>query len=549
MLTEMRTRLVARVGALLLLLGIAGAPAPVRALTGISDAPSDIPGQLWVGGSVISSVGGSTVDRVWRLELAQGRVALISLIGNSGSELGLYLFDGYTRSIVADTPIAQSAKPGGEQSLTATLPAGTYYIDVNGRNTDAAFGFALSVVLLADTTPPTLSLKPESDGAAVNSATASVIVLASDPLSGVATMRLRVDGGEWGVWRPAAPTASVQIPTILGAHKIEAQVTNGLGLVSAIAATSVTYDNVAPVATRTTPRADGTTISARPTITYVFSEPMRAASWRNGGLIVLSRSGSVVAGTFAYDAATRTGTWTPTAPLVLGDPYAVQIGGVVDLAGNAPAIGEAWVLQYQRPTRITVDATPVRTTYLSLRTIIGSFGNVPANSIVALDQRRAGGAWEEQATFTTVGAQSPATGSAPLRATFRPTESGEWRLRYDGDSGHRAAVSKSVSVKVSARLTLSGAGGYVRIRTAGATVQIRGTASPATSSLTLVRYRCNSSFTGCVVSARIAVTADANGAVAYAWKSTRGHWIWKLKSAAGSGLEAGTTGRLRFTVR
>lgn len=537
-----RAQALALSGLLIAAAVVAWPAAPVRGVDDLADAPADIPGLLWTGGSIASSVGGTTFDRVWRLELEVGRVAVVNLAGSSGSQLGLYLFDEFAGSVSRDEPIAQSAKAGGSQKITAVLQPGTYYVNVNGRNTDRAYAFTLSVVLLPDTTPPTLTLRPAPDGAAVNSTTARVLVLGSDLLSGVATMRFRVDGGEWGEWEPASAIASVEIPDERGTHRIEGQVTNGLGLVSATASTSVLYDDIAPTSTRKSPRADGSTTAPRPTIVYQFDEPMRASSWINGGLVVLTRGGGAVDGTFTYDATTRTGRWTPTYPLDLGAPYAVQLGGVVDAAGNRPVASDAWVLQYQLAAKIAVDATPVRTTYETLRTIIGTLTNVPAGAVVYLEQQLPGGAWTEQATLY-------APSSGPLRATFRPTQSASWRLRYDGDAAHRSAVSAAVSVKVTARLTLSGAGGYVRVRSAGATVQLRGTATPASSVLTLVRYRCNSLFTGCVVSARIPVVADSTGTVTYAWKATRGYWIWKLKSAAGAGLEAGTTGRLRFTVR
>ena len=490
---------------------------------------------------MVSSVGGATFDRVWRLELPEGRVALINVSGTSGAELGLYLFDEFSRSVTSSAPIAQSAKPGGSQSISTVLTAGTYYIDVNGRNTDRAYGFTLSVALLGDTTPPTLLLRPAPNGASVNSGTAVVQVIAGDLLSGVESMRFRVDGGEWGAWSPALSLANVAIPTVRGMHRIDAQVTNRLGLVSAIATTNIIYDDIVPTATRTSPRADGTTTLARPFIEYQFSEPMRASSWLTGGLVVLSRSGSIVPGKLTYDPSTRIGRWVATEALGLGEPYAVQLGGVVDLAGNAPASPAAWLLQYQLSTAITVETTSITTTYLALRTMIGTMRNVPVGATVLLEQRLPGGEWATVSNWV--------AGSVPLRVTYRPTQTAQWRLRYDGDSGRRVAVSNPVNVKVSAKLTLSGAGGYVRTRTSGATVQIRGTASPVSSGLTLVRYRCNSLFTGCTIAAQIPVVADELGQVSYAWNATRGYWIWKLKSTAGAGLEAGTTARLRFTVR
>lgn len=523
------------------LCSVALAGPPAAAIDVLGDAPGDIPGVLWSGGTLSSSVGGETVDRVWRLELVEGRIAIISLTGGSGAELGLYLFDAATRSVAFDEPLAQSAKAGGSQSLSAVLPAGTYYVDVNGRNRDRAYPFTLSVVLLGDTTPPTLAIRPAPDYAAVNGDLVLVQMLASDTLSGIATMRFRVDGGTWGEWQEAQLIASVIIPATLGTHRIEAQVTNRLGLVSLTAGTSVVYDNIAPTATRAVPRADGSTLSARPTVSYRFSEPMRAASWTNGGLVVLTRNGFPVPGTLTYDAATRTGSWVARDVLTLGEPYAVQLGAVVDRAGNVVAAEPAWVLTRQMSAKIVVDRGTATATYLGARSIYGTLQNVPIGAVVHLDQRLPGGEWTEHSTLVVAGEL--------VRARFRPTQTAEWRLRYDGDAAHRAALSATRTFKVVPQLALQGAGGYVRQRAAGALVTIRGNVSPASSSLTLVRYRCNVSYTTCAVAASIPLVADEAGSVVYAWKATRGYWSWRLKSAAGAGLESAMTGRLRFTVR
>ena len=126
------------------LLTTTGMHAPVVAA---ADNPGEIPGVLWVGPMQRSNVGGAVYDRVWRLELPIGRIAVIEVEGDRGAELGLYLFDETAITLLSADPLKTSARQGGSQSIVATLPAGTYYIDVNGRNPDAAYGFSISVSL------------------------------------------------------------------------------------------------------------------------------------------------------------------------------------------------------------------------------------------------------------------------------------------------------------------------------------------------------------------------------------------------------------------
>lgn len=92
------------------LLAAFGGPAfPARAV----DLDADIPGTLWNGGIARSSVGGTLYDRVWRIELPEGRVALLRLFGAKGAELGLYLFDASAASIRTATPCTSRHSKAG----------------------------------------------------------------------------------------------------------------------------------------------------------------------------------------------------------------------------------------------------------------------------------------------------------------------------------------------------------------------------------------------------------------------------------------------------
>ncbi|NQW55835.1 MAG: hypothetical protein HQ458_03125, partial [Chloroflexi bacterium] len=239
--------------ALLLTLSLSGfATTPARA----AESGVEIPGIAWPGRPVTSTVGGPVFDQVWRLELPQGRVALIRLDGASGSELGLYLFDETATSILSATPLKQSAKPGGAQRLTAVLPAGTYYLNVNGRNTDRAYRFTLSVTLIEDPTPAFVFAEIANGATRISDPETSVFIGASDSLSGVNAVRYRVDGGAWSEWR--APTGShpVSFEATEGRHTVEAQARNGAELISDPALASVILDLTAPTGTLLAPASN-----------------------------------------------------------------------------------------------------------------------------------------------------------------------------------------------------------------------------------------------------------------------------------------------------
>ena len=88
--------------------------APVRAV-----ANSEIPGTpLPASGQITSAVGGSLFDLVYAVDVPAASVLAISLRGEPGAELGLYLYGEGSTSILTALPLASSAKPGGVQSVS-----------------------------------------------------------------------------------------------------------------------------------------------------------------------------------------------------------------------------------------------------------------------------------------------------------------------------------------------------------------------------------------------------------------------------------------------
>ena len=516
--------------------------APARAAEG----GAEIPGIAWPGGtSLRSTAGGSIVDRVWRLELPQGRVALIRLSGTSGSELGLYLFDETATSLAAATPIKQSAKPGGAQRLTAVLPAGTYYLNVNGRNTDRAYNFTLSVTLIEDPTPAFVFVEIANGATRISDPETSVYIGASDSLSGIDAVRLRVDGGEWSEWRTPTLNHSITLSATEGRHTVEAQARNGAELISDPALASVFLDLTAPTGTLLAPASNDVVYTARPTIRYRFSEAIRPTSWSANGLTLQSLDGGVVGGSGSYSAATKTGRFT-TAALTPGVEYVVQIGDATDLAGN-PVLADAWTLTYLVPTSIS---TPQRTLAVagdSEANIRFRAIGVPVGALLVVERLETTETgtqrWEG---VTTVAARGDGTLQS---VAITPDRSARYAIRYPGSATHATSRTASIDVTLTPTITRLG-GSAIRPVALGAAAVAEFRIDPTgIAAGTLLRSSCSSDFSRCTIVERRPIAIDASGFVSVTWVPTRGTWSWQLQLADTADHEAALSARAKFRVR
>lgn len=317
---------------LIVLIFVFGTVSPSSTARGQAE-DADIPGIELPSGVIRSSVGGAVYDRVWRIDLSEGRVALIRLFGSTGAELGLYIFDSNARSLSTADPLRQSAKPGGIQRITAVLPAGVYYINVNGRNKNRQFEFTLSVSLVKDPTPPVVTVDISNGATRIATSEPLVKITAIDSLSGVLDIRVRINNGAWSEWMEPQTELMVNLPLVEGRHQVEAEARNGAGLVSDPGLDEVILDLTSPIATLLRPIEGVTVANDRPTVKYQFNEPLNAAAWTRAGLILFSLDGGSVTGSGSYDSARRIGTFTFGA-LSPGVEYIVQSNDAMDLAGN-----------------------------------------------------------------------------------------------------------------------------------------------------------------------------------------------------------------------
>jgi len=520
---------------------------PSRPANASDDSPSDIPGVLWAGGRLEASVGGGTYDRVWRLVLDAPRVLNVRTDPlEANGEFGLYLLASGLPSLQDEFfelyTIKSSSKPGARQALTLALRPGTYYLNVNGRNADRPYRFRLTATLIADPTPPTLTVAAPASRVAGRDA---VVALTSrDALSGVSAYRVRVGEQAWEGWvdlggqSSIARDVAVRLPGVGGLHRVDVQTRNSLGMESDVASTTLFLDLVAPTATRTSPSATGGSFSdARPVIRYRFSEAMDAQSWRSGGLVVTDAEGSAIPGVFSYSAKAREGTWTPSAPLALGATIVVTQGLATDVAGNAAPI-EAWSATRLAATKLAATA-PAASSFIDTRLVLRAAASGLADGTVVWLERQEGEEWTR--------IQSAEVGAGVARMAMNPPVTGRYRWHYVSDGLRASATSAEFSVGARPRLVLAGGQAATARRVAvGGTVSLVGSSNPAGLAVSLVRYRCNAAFTSCTPVESVPLVAGADGTFSHAWVPTKGTWGWAVKSDATADYAAGSSPIYRF---
>ncbi len=96
---------------------------------------------------------------------------------------------------------------------------------------------------------------------------------------------------------------------------------------------------VAPTVTSTSPVGGATGVAASTTVAATFSTAMQSASITMG---LATSGGTAVTGTLAYNATTKTATFTPSAALTAGATYTATVSAAKDSAGTAMAAPVTW---------------------------------------------------------------------------------------------------------------------------------------------------------------------------------------------------------------
>lgn len=522
--------------------GFLANPAPVRA----EDAVSEIPGLPWSGTSVTSSAGGAIIDRVWRLSVTGPRQAIISIAGAVGAELGLYVFGGDAKAIATSTPIAASAKAGGSQRVSVPLVPGTYFINVNGRNTNRPYAFVISINLVADPTPPFVKFTLGNGSTRVATSTPSIKITATDSLTGVDAVRMRSDGGEWGAWTNPADVRTVDLPEVEGFHRVGVQARNGVGLIATAPEAVVFLDLTAPIGQRIDSPTSPTVGSSTPKISIRFNEPMNASSWIRGGIVVEDPEGVQLTGTATYDPQNKIGTFVPSG-LQPGVQYIVRLGTAFDVAGNLGEM-EPSTITYISPTKITLLRTLINVVGGSTAQLQVLTSGLDAGEELSVERLESLGGdsvyWETVGTIRVLG------DNRIVRFNVVPERNSVYVVRYVGTEQKQSSRTLELNVVVAPQVRLANGTTLKKTIKVGSIAPLSFALSPVWPAKTVLNgYSCTKAFTGCKLISRITLTPDTAGEVSYRWAARRGYWIWRLSVPAGPLNGPALGPALRITVQ
>ena len=119
--------------------------------------------------------------------------------------------------------------------------------------------------------------------------------------------------------------------------------------VDIVFSTAAPADTTAPTVTNRAPANGATNVAISAAITATLSEDIQPGS---ATFLVKDSAQNVIAGVTTYDAATKTATFTPSAPLSGSTTYTVTLSGATDLSDNV-MVPATWSF-----TTVAVDVTP-----------------------------------------------------------------------------------------------------------------------------------------------------------------------------------------------
>lgn len=335
----------------LAIIGSLGAPA--AHVAAVSDpVATEIPGTPLSTGSVSGAAGGTIVDQVYSFEIPEKAVLVISLSGEIGSELGLYLFDESSTSIVSNTPVAQAAKPGGRQTLVRSfLEPARVYINVNGRNLDRPYAYSLQVTLLIDTSPPVFRelIVP----ATTKTAELCVYISASDPTSSVREVSVgeASNAPNWVSYVGPAKFCTDLAPGTLQ-RQIAIAAKNGIGLI-ARRVVGVITDDFAPQLVSSMPVGE-VLLTSEAVITWRFDEPIFSVVSSQPMARIESADGRPLTGITRLSLNRRTITWTPSRAIPVGSVVLASLSAITDAAGNARPADLTRILTRKNQTALQI---------------------------------------------------------------------------------------------------------------------------------------------------------------------------------------------------
>lgn len=388
---------------------------------------SDIPGAELVNSRIESRVGGEIVDQVYLINIPTKSVLIMTVSGEFGSEIGLYLFGADASSILTDSPIGQSSKPGGQQTLVKSFVEPTKaYININGRNTDRAYAYVLEFTLVVDSSPPVF--RRLTIPAISKSTEFCPYVDVSDPTSGVTQIAIGGAGGEPKLFTYLGPGKyCAELSPGTKKRTILVSAVNGLGLTSQRAGT-VTVDDDAPRVIRTAP-ADEVLHRGKAPISWLFDEPVYITGGSATLVVVRTSDGKRISGFARFHQQGRKIIWTPARRILAGSVILATLQSVSDSVGNVRAADLTRIISRRNKT--------------SIRTSQIGFGKQGSVLMINISQNLVGKQlilenWNGSA-WTFLNVITPSAKNTQIEIETR--DAARLRLRYEGDE--RLDSSKS----------------------------------------------------------------------------------------------------------
>lgn len=326
-------------------------------------------------GRTIGAVGGNTVDQVYRVKVPANALLIVELQGETGSELGLYLFASDAESVVEDTPFAQSAKPGGYQVLRIFFTEETdIIVNVNGRNIVRPYTYTLDVLTVIDRSAPIITKVNVPDAA--RSERLCVTMTIKDPQSGIRAIEVQVGTPMYRQLFSRLDKGQVCASFVLeeGIYPLTILVTNRAGLVSSFTS-SVRIDNSPPQLVND-PEKVNVVDPSRARITWRFNEKLRLLYPLDKTVRVFLSTGERVRGEAKLSPSRKQIEWIATKRLVKGSVLVASVTGLGDSVGNVLNTTSASAFVALAKSNITLNSVSCSTSTckinLSLsRTLVG----------------------------------------------------------------------------------------------------------------------------------------------------------------------------------
>ncbi len=237
----------------------------------------------------------------------------------------------------------------------STVQSSNYWVDV-----------VFSTAVVADTTPPTVTVTSPAGGATGVSRTAPVTATFSEAVDSTTvnatTFELR---DPTGASIAAAIAYNANVATLTPSATLGASTTytatvkggltdprvkdaagNALAANQTWSFTTVAGDVTAPTVTQTSPANGATGVLPAANVTATFNEAMDATTISASTFELRDPANALIAAVVTYDATTRVATLNPTPNLVAGPAYTAIVRGgstgVKDAAGNALAADRVW---------------------------------------------------------------------------------------------------------------------------------------------------------------------------------------------------------------